>query len=113
MRRLAATFGFLDVTSATIDSGMFGMPGPAAKTVEELRRNLRELPYQRWLHLPGYRHSGGANITFLDGHVEHREWEFKEREPISQFGHRPVNATDLTDMRWLVQRGAAWQKYLP
>lgn len=111
LKRPAKTYGFLDVTPETIDSGIFGLPGPAAQTEEELRRNLRELDKNRWLHLPGYRHSGGANLSFLDGHVDHHKWLYQGRKPVSPYGHRPVNERDMQDMRWLVQHGAAWQKY--
>jgi prepilin-type processing-associated H-X9-DG protein/prepilin-type N-terminal cleavage/methylation domain-containing protein len=110
LRRPSVTYGFLDVKAESIDSGIFGLPGPAARTEEELRRNLIELTQTRWLHLPGERHSGGANLTFLDGHVESRKWKHTPKVPISPSGHRPVNDVDLEDMRWLVQRGAAWQR---
>jgi prepilin-type processing-associated H-X9-DG protein len=80
LRRPVMTYGFLDVTAETIDSGIFGMPGPAAQTEEELKRNLLELSHGRWLHLPGERHSGGANVSFLDGHVEGHRWKDELRE---------------------------------
>ncbi len=110
LRRPSATYGFLDVKAETIDSGIFGMPGPAAQTEEELRRNLLELPSTRWLHLPGERHAGGANLSFLDGHVEAHRWKYTPKISISPSGHRPVNEMDLEDMRWLVRHGAAWQR---
>ena len=113
LRRPTATYGFLDVKAETIDSGIFGLPGPAAKTEEELRRNLLELDRNRWLHLPGERHAGGANLSFLDGHVEGHRWKFTPKTPISSQGHRPVTEADLEDMRWLVQHGAAWQRMFP
>jgi len=112
LRTPAAIYGFLDVTAETIDSGIFGLPGPAATTEEELRRNLLELSQIRWLHLPGQRHGGGANLSFLDGHVERHRWKFTPKFPVSPAGHRPVSELDLEDMRWLVQHGAAWQKIL-
>ena len=111
LRRPAMTYGFLDVKAETIDSGSFGLPGPAANTEEELRRNLTELQMNRWLHLPGEHHRGGSNLSFLDGHVEWRQWKFIPKEAISPHGHRPINNLDLEDMRWLVQHGAAWQRY--
>lgn len=110
LRRPAMTYGFLDVRAETIDSGIFGMPTPAARTEEELRRNLVELDRILWMHLPGERHQGGANLTFLDGHAEHHKWRFTPKEAISTYPHRPVNDLDLEDMRWLVQRTAAWQR---
>ena len=111
LKRPAATYGFLDVNAETIDSGSFGLPGPAARTEEELKRNLIQLDRNRWLHLPGERHMGGANLSFLDGHVEFHKWEWENKKPVSPYGHRPVNDEDMEDMRWLVQHGAAWQKY--
>ena len=110
LRRPAMIFGFLDVKPETIDSGIFGLPGPAAQTEEELRRNLLELDKNLWLHLPGERHRGGANLSFLDGHVEHHKWKFAPKISISPYGHRPVNDLDMEDMRWLVQHSAAWQR---
>ncbi len=113
LKRPVKTYAFLDVNPETIDSGSFGLPGPAAKTEEELKRNLIELKRNRWLHLPGERHRGGANISFLDGHVEHHEWQWKDKKPVSPYGHRSVNDADMADMRWLGQHGAVWQRYFP
>jgi prepilin-type processing-associated H-X9-DG protein len=110
LHRPSATYGFLDVKAETIDSGIFGLPGPAASTEEELRRNLLELDRNRWLHLPGERHGGGVKLSFLDGHVEAHRWKFTPKIPISPSGHRPVNELDLEDMRWLVRHGTAWQR---
>ena len=45
LKRPAMTYGFLDVSADTIDSGVFGMPGPAATSEKELRQNLMDLPY--------------------------------------------------------------------
>jgi hypothetical protein len=49
-------------------------------------------------------------VSFLDGHVEGHKWKYTPKIAISPHGHRPVNGLDLEDMRWLVQRGAAWQR---
>jgi hypothetical protein len=49
-------------------------------------------------------------VSFLEGHVEWHRWRFTPKVPISPDGHRPVNALDLEDLRWLVQHGAAWQR---
>jgi prepilin-type processing-associated H-X9-DG protein len=103
LRRPSVTCGFLDVKAETIDSGIFGLPGPAASTEEELRRNLLELDRNRWLHLPGERHGGGAHLSFLDGHVEAHRWKFAPKIPISPSGHRPVN-----ELEQGTQRFSAW-----
>jgi hypothetical protein len=92
--------------------GIFGLPGPTARTEEELRRNLLELDVNRWLHLPGERHGGGANLSFLEKHVERRRWMQTPKRPMSPTGHRPVNDADLDDLRRLVQRGVAWLECL-
>jgi prepilin-type processing-associated H-X9-DG protein len=89
LERPVRTYGFLDVTAETIDSGIFGILGPAARTEEELKRNLTELDQHRWLQLPGERHSGGSNISFLDGHVERHEWRWPGRKMISPHGQVP------------------------
>ncbi|MBM3879707.1 MAG: hypothetical protein FJ387_08310 [Verrucomicrobia bacterium] len=113
LRRPSATYGFLAVKAETIDSGIFGLPGPAARTEEELRRDLLEPDRNRWLHLPGERHQSGANLSFLDGRVEAHKWDFTPIVAISAQGHRPVNDLDGEDMRWQVQHGAAWQRVFP
>jgi len=69
--------------------------------------------HNRWLHLPGERHQGGANLSFLDGHVEWHDWRFTPKVAISSQGHRPVNEADLADMRWLVQHDVSWQRVFP
>jgi prepilin-type processing-associated H-X9-DG protein len=87
------------------------LTGPSGQGIRVQRSaNLIELPSTRWLHLPGERHGGGANLSFLDGHVQSRQWKYTPKLPISPSGHRPVNERDFEDMRWLVRHGAAWQR---
>lgn len=52
-----------------------------------------------WLDLPADRHATGANLTFVDGHVEHWKWQTRK---IFQGAFWPAySADDLIDLRRL------------
>jgi prepilin-type processing-associated H-X9-DG protein/prepilin-type N-terminal cleavage/methylation domain-containing protein len=52
-----------------------------------------------WVDLPADRHNKGANITFVDGHVEH--WRWASSKKFNSWGQPPQNAGDLKDLRRL------------
>ena len=61
-------------------------------------------------HLPGYRHSNGATLSFADGHVELKRWvDPRTRKPIIRAyqdgGVQPNNP----DVRWLRAHGTVLQ----
>ena len=57
-----------------------------------------------WASHPTERHSGGANMAFLDGHVDLHRWQFSrvgtERKP----SYKPVTKGDKADLLWLYRR---------
>jgi prepilin-type N-terminal cleavage/methylation domain-containing protein/prepilin-type processing-associated H-X9-DG protein len=65
-----------------------------------------------WLDIPAVRHSGGANLAFLDGHTEFHRWKYKGRErriPCPNYTPVPaIDAADREDLMWLVQRTPYW-----
>jgi len=73
----ADVFVFIDDDEQTIDDGIF--------VIGDV-----------WYDCPADRHSQGANLTFLDGHVERHQWR-KSRDASNW--HRPT-ASD-TDHDWL------------
>lgn len=91
----ADNFGFLDVSAGSIGAGAFGIAydegtwlnGPA-----------------RWVHRPSERHDKGANLSFLDGHVQGHTWRnpVREREPVEYV--LPRNPADWEDLLWLANR---------
>ena len=57
-----------------------------------------------WWTVPGFRDRGrGANVAFADGHAFFHKWEYPNRIRIT---HQKfvVNALDLEDLRWLLDR---------
>ncbi|MBI3418128.1 MAG: hypothetical protein HY043_22800 [Verrucomicrobia bacterium] len=62
--------------------------------------------------MPGERHGRGANLSFLDGHVDFHRWKFTPKRFVSP-GQPPVNALDLQDLTWLHERThiGIWLKY--
>src|SRR5207237_1354987 len=56
-----------------------------------------------WFNQPGQRHGRGANLSFLDGHVDHHRWLYTPKG--SPAGDTPpVNALDKEDLMWLINR---------
>jgi prepilin-type N-terminal cleavage/methylation domain-containing protein/prepilin-type processing-associated H-X9-DG protein len=63
---------------------------------------------QRWHDLPASYHSGGANLSFADGHMEIHKWLDPSTKPAARplaadlpF---PVPPTQLSDFNWLMAR---------
>ena len=50
-----------------------------------------------WLDLPADRHNKGANLSFVDGHVEH--WRWKSPKIFNEVGEPAVSDDDLDDLR--------------
>jgi prepilin-type N-terminal cleavage/methylation domain-containing protein/prepilin-type processing-associated H-X9-DG protein len=53
-----------------------------------------------WIDLPGEHHNRGANLAFVDSHVEHWQWRWS-RHPQQYAGPPPIpvtNADDLFDL---------------
>jgi len=86
----AMVFGFLDVAAKTISSGDFLEAHVGCSSGD-----------RTWRDIPSDRHGVGANVSFLDGHVEHHRWRWpKPHDPIA-----PVkNDLDRQDLRWLQER---------
>src|SRR5262249_10341295 len=95
----SSNFAFLDVSEVSIDHGGFGF------AVDNPDKG--PLPFG-WLHQPGERHTRGANLSFLDGHVDYHRWEFTPKHFTS--GGSPVaNPLDDHDLFWLFNRSHAGQ----
>ncbi len=55
-----------------------------------------------WISIPSDRHAQGANLSYVDGHVDQHRW----RHPKAKMALRsPVQGKeDLQDLRWLQER---------
>ncbi len=80
-------FSFIDEDHRSIEDGNFGIWRPS-----DYRNNL-------WLNLPSDRHKRGANLSFVDGHVE--KWKWKWPKKFSNFNQPAANADDRDDLRRL------------
>lgn len=87
-------FVFIDEHPICIDDGIFGIPSPWAFPSVNTKRS--------WVEFPAERHSGGNNLSFADGHVEHHRWRYL-RKPTSYLDGRTfvVNADDEADIGWV------------
>ena len=52
-----------------------------------------------WIDVPADRHRQGANLSFIDGHVEH--WRWKAPKLCTGWGVDPYNELDKADLRRL------------
>jgi prepilin-type N-terminal cleavage/methylation domain-containing protein/prepilin-type processing-associated H-X9-DG protein len=78
-------FAFIDDNERTIDDGIF------------------IIGLISWFDYPADRHSQGANLSFLDGHVEHHRWRSpKTIRGTWMYGTDPNLTWDLPDHDWLV-----------
>lgn len=84
-------FVFIDMHSEGIHDPAFGI----YQEEDWWRFNL-------WIDLPADRHSQGANLSFLDGHVEHHKW--KKPKIFTSAPQDAEPGEDLADLRWLQYR---------
>jgi prepilin-type processing-associated H-X9-DG protein/prepilin-type N-terminal cleavage/methylation domain-containing protein len=77
-------FVFIDDNEQTIDDGIF------------------VIGINSWYDCPGDRHGRGANLSFLDGHVEHHRWRSSRTVEHWIYGHPPLAGGDQADHQWLV-----------
>ncbi len=84
IRRPTEVFVFIDENESSIDDGVFGI--------------YRD-PNATWVNLPSDRHSGGADLSFVDGHCVKWKW----KAPKKFAGHfTPASGNqDLDDLRRL------------
>jgi prepilin-type processing-associated H-X9-DG protein len=75
-------FVLIDESAETIQDAEFGNP-PVGGNYE-----------QEWWDMPSDRHSQGANISFVDGHVEHWKWVYPKTA--DELGW-PVPAAEMPD----------------
>jgi prepilin-type processing-associated H-X9-DG protein/prepilin-type N-terminal cleavage/methylation domain-containing protein len=94
VRNPADVFSFLEEHPDSIDDGIYvsqSMRGPS----------LNPNP-PTWFELPADRHNRGANLSFLDGHVEHHPWLAPKR--FLHYAQAPLNSADERDLAWQAQR---------
>lgn len=83
-------YAFLDASERAINDGMF--------FVRPLGFSQGD---RQWNDVPSDRHGQGANLSFIDGHVEHHRWRCPK--PHNLFD-AVKNDLDLQDLRWLQER---------
>ena len=96
--RPAGIFGFVCVNEKSIADGSFGLASSDYPTFVIFQ----------WASTPGERHNLGANLGFLDGHVEYRRWRFTPKRQTPDAMGPAVNEADREDGRWLLERTPFW-----
>ena len=92
VREAARMAVFIDEHPDTIGAGCFKTP-------------IFTQGLEIWISLPAARHSGGANLSFVDGHVELKKWKDPRtlvpvRRKFETWYEQPNNE----DLRWLNRR---------
>ena len=90
--RPATVYAFIDENEQSIDDGIF-VSGA---------NNPRYGDVNAWYDLPSDRHLRGANVSFLDGHVESHHWRVLKR--YIAHGQVAMSTDDVLDLRWLQDR---------
>ena len=86
-------FTFIDTHEDAIVDPTFGIyPAPGSAWNTSFYAN-------NWIDLPADRHSQGANVAFLDSHVEYYRWRAPKR--FSFYGQLADGPADLADLRRL------------
>jgi prepilin-type processing-associated H-X9-DG protein/prepilin-type N-terminal cleavage/methylation domain-containing protein len=82
-------FVFLDEHADTLNDGFF----------------VNRLEDYEWGNLPGSYHNGGANFSFVDGHVESHRWQVPSTvRPVTRARVSLFPASPRTDFEWLKAR---------
>lgn len=88
--RPAQVFGFMDTSEWTINSGAFDVYPLGTVGNDQL-----------WSDVPTDRHNRGANLSFVDGHVEFHRW--RTPKPYQNINVLAQD-DDREDLRWLQAR---------
>jgi prepilin-type N-terminal cleavage/methylation domain-containing protein/prepilin-type processing-associated H-X9-DG protein len=86
----AQVWAFWDGSEGRIDGGASWM-----WPIGQADHNLE------WLHQPSDRHNQGANLSFVDGHVEPHKWRWPKALGQPPGSNPAANSLDLEDLRWL------------
>jgi prepilin-type N-terminal cleavage/methylation domain-containing protein/prepilin-type processing-associated H-X9-DG protein len=54
---------------------------------------------ENWGEIPADRHNRGANLSFADGHVEHKRWQTAKSPGV--WGRAVHSDAELQDLRWI------------
>jgi len=93
----ASIFGFIDEHQDTIQSPDFALA--------YLRGPVSDVKGWEWTSAPGERHGKGANLSFLDGHVDYHRWSHTPKRTSGGESSFPaVNEADRKDLLWLIMR---------
>jgi prepilin-type processing-associated H-X9-DG protein len=87
---------FIDEHEMTIDDGIFAIANPWAFPQSS------DPKVDGWYAFPADRHGSGANLSFADGHTEHRQWRYRRAIKSNGEGRTLlVNAADRADLESL------------
>lgn len=72
---------------------------------------VNNLDEYKWGNMPGSFHSGGMNLSFVDGHMEFHKWSTTNtiRPPVKGAVTGSIDANPRTDFEWLKQRTSTRQ----
>ena len=91
VRNAARMMLFIDEHEDTISTGLFRDPGYIYTDV--------------WGSLPAARHSGGATLSFVDGHVELKKWKDPQTlVPVRRQRRSTTYQSNNVDRVWLIPR---------
>ena len=77
-------FVFIDENEVTLEDAQFGYPSVGGWAAE-------------WWDMPSNRHNQGANLSFVDGHVEHWKWQAPMMATYPPGYAQPVSSAQMPD----------------
>lgn len=91
--------GFDSMSQVQQPSGVFVMLDEHENSIDDAFFATDREPGNRWINMPANRHSQGAALSFVDGHVEYWRWRYPKLFQPFDHWKSVANEKDFQDLR--------------